>query len=382
MRAPVCIIVCLFLLPLLQAQDSSAVVKDTLLFRGMLSPWVIFNPSGTSPVWLGGRYIPQLNYEIHLPSGKLIDVEASANLSAQAGLGSSDTAILAGNISPYRLWARYSNAQFEARLGLQKINFGSATIMRPLMWFDQVDPRDPLQLTNGVWGFLGRYYFLNNTNIWLWILHGSNKPRTWELAPSKTSLPEFGGRFQSAIKRGEAGISYHHRITDTRQLGLSAAHVPENRIGFDAKWDLVIGLWVEGVWINKKGDIGMFSNQQIATVGADYTFGIGNGLNFIAEQFVTAFGNDVLSPKQYVTLSALALSYPLTMFDNVSCMVYYDHHNKNIYRFVNWKHQFNKFYVYLMAYWNPDNTLIPQQQTNQANLFAGRGLQLMLVYNH
>ena len=68
---------------------------------------------------------------------------------------------------------RYSSDQFELRLGLQKINFGSASMLRPLMWFDQMDPRDPLHLTDGVWGLLARYYFLNNANIWLWGLYGN-----------------------------------------------------------------------------------------------------------------------------------------------------------------------------------------------------------------
>ena len=30
---------------------------------------------------------------------------------------------------------------------------------------EDIDPRDPLQLTNGVWGLLGRYYFMNNANL-------------------------------------------------------------------------------------------------------------------------------------------------------------------------------------------------------------------------
>ena len=42
-------------------------------------------------------------------------------------------------LKPYRIWARYKTARFEARVGLQRINFGSATLLRPLMWFDSVD---------------------------------------------------------------------------------------------------------------------------------------------------------------------------------------------------------------------------------------------------
>jgi len=56
------------------------------------------------------------------------------------------------------MWIRLSTKQFELRAGLQKINFGSATLLRPLMWFDKIDPRDPLQLTDGVYALLARYY--------------------------------------------------------------------------------------------------------------------------------------------------------------------------------------------------------------------------------
>ena len=60
---------------------------------------------------------------------------------------------------PYRLWLRYSTSHLEIRAGLQKINFGSSNILRPLMWFDKMDFRDPLMLTDGVYALLGRYYF-------------------------------------------------------------------------------------------------------------------------------------------------------------------------------------------------------------------------------
>ena len=66
--------------------------------------------------------------------------------------------------------------------GLQKINFGSAVLLRPLMWFDSLDPRDPLQLTDGVYAVLLRYYFPNNANLWAWALYGNDSPKGWESA--------------------------------------------------------------------------------------------------------------------------------------------------------------------------------------------------------
>src|SRR6056297_2486046 len=59
----------------------------------------------------------------------------------------------------YRLKFSLSNNQSELRLGLQKLNFGPAQILRSLQWFDTMSPTDPLKLTDGVYGALFRHYF-------------------------------------------------------------------------------------------------------------------------------------------------------------------------------------------------------------------------------
>ena len=187
--------------------------QDALHFRGQVSAWGNLSQHGDFPVWLGGRVIPQANYEVRLPSEKLLDFEAAANLNGTAGISPFDSVDTDGRLKAYRMWARFSGRQFELRAGLQKINFGSATMLRPLMWFDQMDPRDPLQLTDGVWGLLGRYYFLNNANIWLWTLYGNQGQRAWEILETPKRRPEFGGRIQVPVMPGEAALSYHFRST-------------------------------------------------------------------------------------------------------------------------------------------------------------------------
>ncbi len=160
------------------------------------------------------------------------------------------------------------------------------------MWFDEVDPRDPLGLTDGVWGVLARYYFLNNMNVWFWSLYGNKNPRGWDFAPTKQDVPEFGGRFQSPIPAGEAAVSYHHRVSDTRGLNQSIpefSNVQENRIGFDVKVDLVVGAWLEGSWVNSGEDLDMYTNQEIFSAGVDYTFGVGNGIYMIFEQLLASY---------------------------------------------------------------------------------------------
>ena len=345
---------------------------------------MLYNRGNELPVHFGGRYIPQLNYNLEFKENHKLDFEASLNINGSAGLNPFDSLSSGGQLKPYRLWARYSSRQFEIRAGLQKINFGSASLLRPLMWFDQVDPRDPLKLTNGVWGVLGRYYFLNNTNLWIWGLYGNNKPRGWEYAGTNSHFPELGGRIQLPIPAGEVALSYNYRVADTRNISdyiPQSSEVKENKLGFDIKLDLVVGCWLEGSWVTKNKKLGIFSNQEILNAGLDYTFGIGNGIYAVAEQLLASNDETPFAFRNSSSFSLLSLSYPVGLFDNVSGIVYYDWKNKCSYNFLNWQKQFNNITLYLMGYWNPEKYNIPTQGSGQ-NLFAGRGIQIMFVLNH
>lgn len=359
-------------------------VRDSVLLQGQLSGWLNINPENTLPVWFGGRYIPQLNYELTGTRQHKIDFEASAHISGSMGINPFSEAESEGYVKPYRLWTRYSGSQFELRLGLQKINFGSASMLRPLMWFDQVDPRDPLQLTDGVWGLMGRYYFLNNMNIWLWGLYGNKGPKTWENGETTEKKPEYGGRLQIPVPRGEAALSFHHRKADITAVLPSrpdGGNIPENRIGFDTKVDLKAGIWAEAVWIHKHQDVGILTNQQIFNLGIDYTFGVGNGLHVIFEQLFVSTDKKAFEFKNNAFFSGTTISYPVGILDNISTIVYYDWTNNNLYNFINWQRQLNRLTFYLMAFWNPPTYQLPQQEES-GQLFAGKGVQLMLVFNH
>ena len=365
-------------------QDSTRHVTDTLVFKGQLIAWANINPGNDLPVWIGGRYLPQLNYGLNLPKRRLLDFEASVNLFGNAGFHPFDSVSANSNIKPYRLWARFSSPQLEFRLGLQKINFGSASLLRPLMWFDQIDPRDPIQFTDGVWGALARYYFLNNANIWVWGLYGNQNPRGWELAKTAKNIPEFGGRIQYPLPNGEAGLSYHYRMADTRKLnGLVPPHqeASESRIGFDARFDLAVGCWIEASWTTNQKDLGAFTNQELFNAGVDYTFGIGNGLYAIFEQLLVSYGEKAFSFSNNTSLSLLSLNYPIGLFDNLGAIVYFDWTDKSLYNFFTWRKQFDKTTLFVMAYWNPEDTRIPTQNSTQ-NLYAGLGVQAMFLFNH
>lgn len=363
--------------------DSTKSVEKQSGFKGQLSSWAHVNLDNPYPLYLGTRYIPQFNYEVRLPNDKMFDFEASANLVGDVGIHFWDSTKANGDIKPYRLWGRYSTNQLEIRVGLQKIDFGTAVMLRSLRWFDQVDPRDPLRLTTGVYGALARYYFLNNANIWLWGLYGNKNTKGMEIMKTHENVAEFGGRIQFPVPLGEAGISYHYRVADSRELnGMVPSYnkIPENRIGIDAKWDLIVGLWFEGAYVHKNKNVGVLTNQEIFTIGSDYTFGLGAGLGVTLEHMLFANDEKAFEFANTNNNTALSIMYPIGMFDNIQAIFYYDWENNQVYNFINWFRSFDRTTFYVMAYWNPENTVMPTSGVQ--NLYGGKGVQLMFVFNH
>ncbi len=373
------------------ATDTTTRKTANLVFKGQLSSWAGYSSGAELPLILGGRYLPQLNVEVNQGTVRY-DFEIAANLSANGTMKPFSQSEWGGNLKLYRGWARISTNKAEIRVGLQKMNFGSATLLRPLMWFDRIDPRDPLQLTDGVWGVLGRYYFNDNTNIWLWGLYGNVEQRPWELGRTSDGVPEYGGRIQIALPKGEAALSFHHRKAETGQIismlqqnEQSTAvnpNVAENRIGLDLKLDLTVGVWIEASWTGKRADYGIYTNQELITAGTDYTFGIGNGLNVIFEHLFMSYDQNPFQFKNSGNLSALSASYPLGLFDNISFMSFYEWKSGGLYNFVNWRHTFKKTELFVMGFINPDKQLVTGGGLASSSRFAGTGIQVMLVFNH
>lgn len=353
-------------------------------FHGQASVVGSFSPKNDLPLFFGTRYIPEFRLTTKIDSVKNLDLLASANLSSTVLFSDLNKAQTNFNINPYRIWLRYSSKQFELRLGLQKIDFGSATILRPLQWFNQIDPRDPLQLTNGVYGIMGRYTFLNNANIRLWGLYGNEKARGFDVVPTNKTIPEFGGRIQHPVPKGELAFSYHHRSANTSNLDFvnTFSEIPENRFALDGKWDVGIGLWFESVYIHRKKYIGNLTNQTLLNIGVDYTFPLGTGLNAVVEHMQINFNEEQFNVNNGMHLSAATFMYPLSFFDTLSTVIYYDRSSENTSFFINYSHQFKKLTGYLMGYYNPESIQTGIQQNELFNQFKGPGIRLMLVYNH
>ena len=359
------------------------VSAQTLGFNGQAIGWTTLNPAEPFQAQAGLRYIPEI--DLSIPAGSYsIEGEFSVNLWGSA-IYSQDSTDLDGDISPYRMWMKFSGDQFELRAGLQKINFGSAQLFRPLMWFDRIDPRDPLQLTDGVWALLGRYYFLNNANIWIWGIYGDDKVKGWELIPSKKNSIEYGGRVQLPLYTGEIAATYHHRtadptpvLPDSITLGETS---PENRIGLDFKLDLAVGIWGEMALSRQNFSYTDLDYKSMLNVGMDYTFGLGNGLNLMSEGFAYLQGDNPFAREQELWFVLLSARYPINIIHNVSAMLFYDFSNRNIYRFINWSLAYDKWSFYIMGFWNPE-TYSLYNVDPRTSLYGGWGFQVMAVLNH
>lgn len=359
--------------------------QNTFNYDGQLLGVANWSPQNDARGLLNGRYLPELNYNWKLDSTRNWYFEASANAHGSAFFYKNDSVHIEGNIKFYRIWTRFSGKQYEIRLGLQKIDFGSAMVLRPLQWFNEIDPRDPLSITNGVNAVLGRYYFLNNANIWIWALYGNQDPRGFDLEKSFKKDPEFGGRFQYPVPKGELALSYHHRTADASDLtdNPDFTQIPENRIALDGKWDVGVGLWFESSIVEKSINIGEFTHQTLVTLGMDYTFGLGSGLNVMAEHFIFGYDQNHIGFASTYNASALRISYPLGFFDNLSMFGTYSWESQAASFFLNYQHSFKKLTGFFMTYYTPKTALnMGNEESKFISSFAGPGLRVMLVFNH
>ncbi len=361
-------------------------VSQEFDLRGQFSSWVAASKAHSFAIQLGLRYIPTFSLKKPFPGNRMLDLEVSIN-SYGSVLGTSpDDVLTSGKIKPYRIWLRWSTSQFEARVGLQKLNFGSALLLRPLMWFDRIDPNDPLQLTDGVYGLLLRYTFLGNSNIWLWGLYGNADPKGWETIPTQKKSPEYGGRYQFPLLRGELALSYHHRRMDPGRsllpLPSPESHpVPENRFGLDGKWDLGVGVWFEGVLSRQDFETFPLRYQKNINLGLDYTFGVGRGLHVLGEHLVMQASTRTFVKGETNEFSALALDYPFGLTDQIKGMLFYNWKTTDWYRFVSWQRMSDHWSFYVIGFWNPSShQIFPSQQGK--SLFAGKGFEVMIVFNH
>ncbi len=177
----------------------------------------------------------------------------------------------------YRLWGRFATEKLELRPGLQKIAFGPGMVLRPLMWFDTLDLKDPTGQTDGVGALRLKWYPWPNLALWGWVVR-----------PDYREYASPGGRIEYTLGAAEFGLTYHHNKASSLDFAgrqLLPFDEAENRLAIDARLDWIIGLWSEVMitQATKKSWDGEINNIQQVMVGGDYTFPWGNGVYVMVE---------------------------------------------------------------------------------------------------
>jgi len=322
----------------------------------------------------GIRYIPIFELAQRLPGTTFIDLDAAVDAWAATGSSMEDD----WDIELYRLELRFATARSETRLGLQKINFGPGRLLRPLRWFDRLDPRDPLQITEGVYAMRFICTAPDNANLWLWGLYGNDDPKGYEFMETSDDRPELGGRLQIPMGPGELGLTVHNRKVDPGLPG--APSFGESRFAVDGRWDVLVGAWFEAVLQQQTAVRMSTAWTKTVMMGTDYTFGVGSGLHVLIEHMWSRVTTKepMLDPGIDTDVSAFMLGYPVGYLDYIQAIGYYDWENEEYCQFASWQRTWDNLAVNLSLFHNPELTA-----TGLATaMTAGTGGQIILMYNH
>lgn len=348
------------------AQDNNF----TFQWRGQAS---LFHASaldgdfGESPTTI--RYIPQSRLDYQLGGGRRLGLDAAADVYTHS-LGGSLTV---GDANFYRLTLRYDTPNTQLRVGLQKINFGPAKMLRVLQWFDQLDPRDPLALSPGVWAAMGRQYFDNGMNLRIWTMADAPEAQRDYWGDTKSWPWDMGGRLEYPIPAGTLGLTLH-------SLDISnVSDVSENRIAGDIRVDAIVGLWSEMMFARIEDPTWTMDAFSVMA-GMDYTFGLGNGL-YTALEIATSYqgGSGDEMPWQARTI-AFTANYTLGLSDGLTFYLYamdFPVLESQTIPMLGWQHTSGNWLFYLAAYDMPAS--LPG---SGMTLPEGTGIQLNIAFNH
>lgn len=369
----------LLLFPCLDPTGVNAELPENLdlTFQGQLSGWTRhFSQDGGGEYQSGLRYLPDVRIQKTIAEASDLILEFTANAVAATGSGPDDDVAQA---KAYRATLRYSTPRTDTSLGLQKIAFGPTRLLRPLRWFDSIDPTDPLQFTEGVYALRFRYNALNNANAWLWCLMFNDDPKGNELLGSDKDQPEWGGRFQMPALGGELAATAHFRRVDGSASAVD--DFDERRYALDGRWDPGVGLWFEGVLEDRTAS--GFSSGWIKRValGADYTFSWGNGLYVLFEHMAVAYSEEARGWDEDQSVSACMLDYPINVIDTVKFYGAFQWETEQSSSYLNWQRTYDNVIISVGLFDYPE-TAQSQSGFSTRETASGTGGEIMLIFNH
>ena len=322
-------------------------------------------PNGLSPIESTIGYIPTFSMIKSLSNDQSMDMELAYRISRSY----SGDSMYYNNESSYRYWIRYSNEKLDARIGLQKIVFGTTFILRTLSWFDTIDPIDPTGQTEGVRALRLRWFPLDNLSFWNWII------------ANDSDTLAYGGRAEFSNTLGEWGITLHKDPSKSiKTIGQIPTPIigPDNRLAIDYRFDGIIGLWNESAFFRSdKSKMTMF------TVGADYTFPLAAGILLTTEYMSIKNRMNSLPSFDHSYFSIMA-STPLGITHDIMLISQMDLEEDRNYHYVKWSSTYDYYSLNFILSMSPKRSTYDTNGLTLPVSLAGfgTGLQIMLIYNH
>ena len=321
-------------------------------------------PNGASSIESTLGYIPTFSFIKSLSNAQSMDTELAYRIDRSY----SGDSIFYNNVSSYRYWFRYSNEKIEARIGLQKIVFGTTFMLRTLSWFDTIDPTDPTGQTEGVRALRLRWFPSNDLSLWNWIITNENESVA------------YGGRVEYSNALGEWGATLHRDLSQSiKSIGQVPAQIigEDYRVAIDYRFDGIVGLWNESAYFQSEK-----SKTTMFTVGADYTLPFAAGI-LLTTEYMSVQNRMASLAFDHAYFSIMA-STPLGMTHDIMLISQVDFEENRNYHYVKWSSTYDYFSLNFIlsispkrSTYNTDSVTLPLSLAG-----FGTGLQIMLIYNH
>ena len=321
-------------------------------------------PNGFSSYQYNLLYIPKVSIVKTVEDDKTIDSDISLRLLRHY----SGDLLLHDEQKFYRYWLRYNDENFEARIGLQKIVFGTSQLLRTLSWFDSIDPIDLTGQTTGVRALRLRWYPMHYLSSWAWIIDNEDETHS------------YGTRVEISSVFGEWGISYHKDhskiVRNINSLGISI-NQPNARFAVDYRFDGLVGFWNESAII-KANEANIF----MTTLGADYTLPIAGGILITAECMLLK--NQFDNMGRNAEFFALMASTPLSINHQIMLVSQVGADLEKMYHHLRWTSTYNYYSLNFICTFYPEKSNFEgnEELLHNSSIGYGTGLQFMLIYNH
>jgi hypothetical protein len=145
-------------------------------------------------------------------------------------------------------------------------------------------------------------------------------------------------------------------------------------MGFESRWDMTFGFWLEAALSRFNAGSGT-KYSSLSTLGADYTLPWKNGILLLMEHsYQKHFAESIPEPFTNAAVTALQLSYPISLIYNFSMISSYDWNSEKFNYFCSLAGLFDFIAIYVNFFWNP----VFSEPFQDINVSDGKSLQVML----